>query len=231
MTAQDLLRPRRLVAAALCLSLASVAVAQRTGTRLDRKQGAAGSISTRDVKSAIKVAHAFGQCIAFREEKRTRRALELPLVSPEQAKVMNGAQDTFDECLGTSREFDQIGFSQLLLAGSAAEYFVRSSQAKVDMAPLLGMTDETLATTAFKPRNGLEDLGMCIVRRHPKNARAFVMSRPAEADEAAAFKALLPDVGLCVFQGETMKMNAPNVRAIVAYALYRAASKMGVSGA
>jgi hypothetical protein len=221
----------RPIAAALCVIVITPAVAQRTGTRLDRNQGAVGSVSKLDAKSAIKATHAFGQCIAFREEKRTRRALEQPLVSPEQVKLLNGARDTFDDCLGTSDQFDQIAYSQVLLAGSAAEYFVRTTQQKMDLGPLAGMTDEALAGTAFKPRNGLEDLGMCIVRRNPTKARAFVMSRPAEADEAAAFRALLPDVGPCIFQGETMKMNAPNVRAITAYALYRAGTKMGTPGA
>ncbi|KRC82050.1 hypothetical protein [Sphingomonas sp. Root241] len=222
-----------LIGAAALIScvVISPAAAQKTGTRLDQNRGAVGSISKLDKKSAIRATHAFGQCIAYRETKKAQRSLELPFASAEQLKVLNEATNSFDACLGTSPEFDLLSFPPVLFAGSAAEYFVRLKYAKSDLGGLAGITDEALDKTEFRPRNALEDLGMCVVRRNPGNARALVLTRPTETEEAEALKILLPDIGPCVFEGQQVSLNTPNLRAIIAYALYRAASKLGAAGA
>lgn len=217
--------------AVLLSIVATPASAQKTGTRLDQNRGAVGSISRLDPKSAVRATNAFGQCIAQREVKPVRRALELPFASPEQMKILFGTIETYDACLGTSNEFDALTFPPILFAGAAAEWFVRLEQRKIDLTPLAGMTDKALAESAYKPRNGLEDLGLCVVRRNPKNGRNFVTSRVGEVEEKTALNALLPDVGPCVFEGQKVALNAANLRAIIAYALYRAASKLGAAGA
>lgn len=217
--------------AMLCLGLASPAAAQRTGTRLDRNRGAVGSVSKLDADTAIRATNAFGRCIAQRDVVRARRALDLPFVSDDQIKLLQKGFETFDECLGTSPEFDTLQLPPVLLAGAAAEWFISANRRKIDLTSLSGMTDEALDKTEFKPRTDLEDFGLCLLRRNPANALAFVSTRPTSADEAAAVKALMPDIGPCVTVGQQVSLNVPNLRAVVAYAIYRAASKLGAIGA
>jgi hypothetical protein len=211
--------------------MAVPAAAQKTGTRLDRNAGAVGSISGTDPRTAVRATNTFSQCVAKREGKRMRVALDLPFASPEQSKAMAKARDQFDGCLGDSADFDQLRSGILLMAGGSAEWFVHTDLKRVDLSPLNGMTDEVLAKAAYHPRNAYEDLGLCILRRSPEHARALLATDPTSDAELAAFKVISPDIGPCVDQGATLTLNRANVRAVLAYAMYRAASLMGVPGA
>ena len=221
--------------AATALALASLctaapAAAQRSSSRIDPNPGAVNSISKRDPKSAIRATNAFGQCIAQRNANLARRALELPFASEEQLKLLRSSVNTFDECLGSSPEFDTLAFPRVLFAGAAAERFVLANLRHIDLSTLAGMTDEALDKTEFKPRNGMEDVGLCVVRRNPANALALLSTHPTSSEETAAARVLLPDVGPCVDAGQKVALNVPNLRAITAYAIYRAALKLGGIG-
>jgi hypothetical protein len=217
--------------AAMMLVIAMPAMAQQTGTRLDRNRGAVGSVSSTDTTSAIIAANVFAQCVARREGKTMRKALDHPFTSAEQSRAIQRTWKRFEGCLGNAREFDSLALSQILSAGGGAEWFVRSELKNVDLSSLDGMTDEAIEKTAFRPRTLLEDLGLCIVRRSPERARALIGTEPTTAAENAAFKAIVPDIGPCVTQGSELKLNTPNLRAVIAYALYRASSKLGATGA
>jgi hypothetical protein len=221
----------RVLIMGLILTTTLPAEAKQTGTRMDRNEGAVGSVSKIDAKSAILAANRFAQCVARREGKFMRAALDMPLLSSEQKQEMKKRIDQFDGCLETSNEFDQLVLTPLLSVGGAAEWFVRTELKSVDLSSLSGMTDEVVDKTDFRPRNRLEDLGLCIVRRSPARAKAFVKSAVSSTEETTAFKAIVPDVGPCVTSGTEIKLNLPSLRAVVAYALYRASSKLGTGHA
>ncbi|WP_332787503.1 hypothetical protein [Sphingomonas sp. GB1N7] len=214
--------------AAVC---ALPAHAQKTGTRIDHNAGAVGSVSRLDAETAAIAANTFAQCLARREGKSMRNALAFPFVSPEQSKAIARLRTQFEECLGNANEFDQLVLGQVLQAGGAAEWFVRTELKNVDLSSLKGMSDEALEKTSFRPRTALEDLGLCIVRRDPDRARGFVESKMGTLEAKTAFKAITPDLGPCVTGGTEMKLNSVNLRAVVSYALYRASSMLGATGA
>lgn len=220
------IRLRLLLAVALTMAMISPAQSQKTGTRLDRNANAPGSISDAGVNSAIIVANGFGKCLARREGKRMRVVLDLPLLASEQRKGLDRSMETFDGCLGDSEEFDQLRSSPLLVIGGAAEYFVMTDLKKTDLSSLTGMTDKVLAETEYRPRTELEDLGLCVVRRNVAKAQALVAAKPTSDAEKEAIKAITPELGPCVSAGSELKLNVPNIRALMALALYRAASKL-----
>jgi hypothetical protein len=203
------------------------AVAQKTGTRLDRNRGAVESISNLDPSSAIRAQHQFGLCIARRERIGMIKALELPMASAEQSKAITQRIQLDDGCLGSSDEFDTLVTKGPLLSGTIAEFFVRTDFKTTDFSALIGLSDDALMKTPYAPRNLMEDLGLCILRRDPVVARALFETKPVSPEEKAAFALVQPHVGPCLLKGETMKLNIPNLRAVLAYATYRAASRMG----
>jgi hypothetical protein len=211
-----------LLAAVTCAI--SPASAQLTGTRLDRNAGAVGSVSNTNRDSAISAANQFGQCIARREAKGVRAALGLPFASPEQKKALDRYIEQFDGCLGASNAFDIMVTTPTLLAGSASEYYLNTIYKKTELGFLQSLDDVLIAKTPFAPRNGYEDLALCIVRRDPQAVRALVKTLPISKLEAEAISKLVPFVGPCVPQGMTMKLGRPSLRALVAYGLYRAVS-------
>lgn len=200
----------------------TAAEAQQTGTRMDRNAGAARSVNSRDTNNAVLVANQFGQCVARREGKSMKRALELPYGTDEQQKAMFGVMDSFDGCLGNSEDFDKLVTSGPLTAGGASEYFVKAEAKPADIAAIKGMSDEALAATAFKPRNGAEDLALCVVRSNPEAVAQLGRTLPASKAEKAAVAAVLPSVGPCVSDGQKLQLNAPSLRALLSYGLYRA---------
>ena len=208
---------------------AGPAVSQLTGTRMDQNRGAVGSVDRLDPKSAAAAANTFAQCVARREGKWMEQALDLPFLSDEQTKAIAKRMTEFDPCLGPSRDFDVLNLSPLALPGGAAEWFDRTKYKSVDLAPLNGMTDEVADKSAFAPRTDLEDMGLCIVRRSPEHARALITTAPASDSELKAFRAMVPDIGPCVIEGTKLKLNVTNLRAVVAYALFRASSKLGAT--
>lgn len=211
----------------LCAVAGTPADAQRTGTRIDRNAGAAESVSFTDSASAIRVANSFGQCIARREPKRVKIALALPLYTPQQSRELKKATDHFDPCLGSSTEFDSVVTQGLIFAGNAAEWFLRTEYKDAPLGTLKGMDDDTLAKSAFAPRNGFEDLGLCVVRRNPEAVQSLILTDPTTEREKAAVQPLIADVGPCVPKGQEIKLNRPNLRALLSYALYRAVSNSG----
>ena len=210
----------------LALALSSPALGQRTGTRINKNANAPNSISDTSVNSAIIVNNGFGQCLARREGKSMRAVLDLPLLAAEQRKGLDRLTTQFDGCLGDSSEFDELQYSNLLVVGGAAEYFVGTQLKKANLSSLVGMTDDALMETEFRPRTELEDLGLCVVRRDITKAQALLSSKPTSNTEKEAIKAIVPELGPCVRAGSELQLNAPNVRALVALALYRAASKL-----
>lgn len=215
----------------LTLLVVTPAVAQKTGTRIDRNAGAPGSISDRSVKSAIIIANGFGQCLARREGKSVQVVLDMPLMAPEQGKALGRSMEMYDGCLGDSSEFDELNASRLLVLGGAAEWFVGTSLKNADIDSINGMTDEALMQAEFRPRTELEDLGLCVIRRDVAKAKALLEAKPTSDSELAAIKAVTPELGPCVMEGTQLKLNVPNIRALIALAFYRAASKLGAVSA
>lgn len=205
--------------------------AQRTGTYLDRSAGAIKSVRGRDKDSAILATNTYSQCLARREGASMRKALDLPYGSEEQSKALLRLQQQFDPCLGNSQEFDTLVYTPVLMAGGAAEWFLRTNFRAVDLSKLNGMTDETIEKTDYRARTALEDLGLCVLRQDPGKVRALLETKPSSAEEKAAFQALVTLVGPCVMQDNSLKLNVANLRAVLAYASYRVASKLEAAGA
>ena len=147
-------------------------------------------------------------------------------MSAEQNKAMDRYFDKFDGCLGASREFDELRSGSLLTLGGAAEWFIGTKFKKANLASLTGMTDEALMKTEFRPRTDLEDLGLCIVRKDITKAQVLLATKPTTEAEKAAIKAIKVELGPCIRAGVELKLNTPTIRAIVALAVYRAASKI-----
>lgn len=217
---------RSIFVAVLAIVFVVPAFGQQTGSRLDRNANAPRSVSDTGIKSAIVVAHGFGFCLARREGSRVQTALDFPLMSAEQNKAMDRYFDKFDGCLGASREFDELRSGSLLTLGGAAEWFIGTKLKKANLASLTGMTDEALMKTEFRPRTDLEDFGLCVVRKDIPNAQLLLTTKPTTEAEKKAIKVLKDNLGSCVSVGTEMKLTTPIVRAVIALAIYRAASKI-----
>jgi prephenate dehydrogenase len=76
----------------------------------------------------------------------------------------------------------------------------------------------------LQARNISEDMGLCIVRRDPEAVRRLLTTTPAQKDESAAIRSLIPHLAPCAPAGAPLKMNKPSLRALLAASLFRAAT-------
>ena len=67
---------------------------------------------------------------------------------------------------------------------------------------------------------GLGQFADCIAFKDTQHADALVRTKPATKDEQAAAQALVPILGVCLVQGQTLSMTPANIRALAADGLW-----------
>src|SRR5205085_6050635 len=95
--------------------------------------------------------------------------------SPEQQAVINRRVAGVHDCMG---EGMSLGFHTGGLAGALSEAALERRFATADLARVRDLNADTIAIYALTPRNGFEDLGLCVARRAPEAVRTWALSEP-----------------------------------------------------
>jgi hypothetical protein len=112
----------------------------------------------------------------------------------------------------------------LSLIGGLAEGLLEEEPQRRNIATLASWSEEDVSTSALRPRNGNEDLGLCVLRRAPQETQRILESVPGSVGEDRAVRALVPHLGPCSPAGANLRFDKATVRAQLAIALYRAAA-------
>ena len=70
---------------------------------------------------------------------------------------------------------------------------------------------------------GIQEFGSCVVRAQPQASARLLGSARGSAAERAAIAEIKPALGACVVQGQELKLNAGNLRLMLAEPFYHAA--------
>lgn len=114
----------------------------------------------------------------------------------------------------------ELRANSVLFAGGLAEALLRRGN-MVDNLPTL--LQPVVGRAALPARDETEYVGLCVALRAPGEVRTMLSSDPGSVAERAALGAFSDDLSACVQQGQTMRMNRPGLRALVALAAYRLA--------
>jgi len=171
----------------------------------------------------------FARCLAAARIDMARGVLSLPTASNEQmaaaAAMLNGG----DPCGGDGEfELDLRGIN--LIGGLPAGPLAAQPQTR-KVATLASWDDETISRSALRPRNGNEELGLCVVRRAPQEAQRVLETAPDSAAEQQAISAIVPHLGPCTPAGASLRFDRPTIRAQLAIALYRASTFLRTASA
>jgi hypothetical protein len=161
----------------------------------------------------VKALNGLGHCLASARRGAAEQATALPFGSPEQARAAIAFLGPENSCFASDVEFD---FEPNLFVGGMAEELFLSRYGQGDVA--------AFAAAAVEPRNQVEDLGLCVVRRNPVAVRALIETQPASPTESEAVSKMVPDIGPCVPQGMEIALSKRRMRALFAASLYRIAS-------
>ncbi|MGE5722344.1 MAG: hypothetical protein ACM3YM_07765 [Sphingomonadales bacterium] len=211
----------------LALLLAIVAAPVSADPPTDRKIDAPPKAARDDAKDAEAEAGrlllTYARCVADARPAYAERVLSLPFLSPEQQAVLKKPLEGEDYCIGyLPVELEVRGRGQI--AAGMAEVVYMRHYGRIDAAAVAA------GSAAIKPRNGVEDFALCLVRRNPSAARALLDTVPGP-NETAAVQALIPDLGPCLPRDQTLSLTTRSVRMVAAAGLYLAAAGSGRSRA
>jgi hypothetical protein len=215
--------PGRFVAFALLFAGPAAAFgAPPLGSRLDPVPLAVAPPESHSQKEAIRVMHGLARCVGRQKARGSEALLALPIASAEQGKAARRLVGGAESCMGTSGA--AVHFESPALAGGLAEQLVLDRYSKAETAFLAGMSDQEQEKRGLAPRNLSEDFGLCVLRRDPATVRSLIETKPAEAEEGALIRKLIPHFGPCAPASATISFEKPAIRTLLAYALYRALS-------
>jgi hypothetical protein len=182
-------------------------------------------------KDAARELDLYAGCLVSRREKAARAVALAPFASPEQAeleKIVTRRID--DECLKGG--FDDIRMTirpDILAAAIAKQLLAR------DFPDLPSVVDRsTVDVEAERQRaaqlNVAERFGRCIVWNDPAGVQALLRADHGSAAERQAIAGLQQDMGMCVAEGNTLRLDRTFVRNIAAVSAYRLARQLRPAG-
>jgi len=190
------------------------------GSRLEPTPGAVRHQSSSDQVTARRVMRTLAACLVRNNWRVANEILAMPYGSAEQVDVINRRVAGVHDCMGESGL--TVGFSAPILAGALSEAALQTRFGTADLGRLTRLSADEITILALTPRNGFEDLGLCVARRAPEAVRAWAASEPGSEAEALARRVVLPQVGPCVDQGQPLRADLAGLRAILSASLYRA---------
>src|SRR6218665_1372662 len=165
-----------------------------------------------------RIVRTYAMCFARSRTRTAEGILGMAYLSPEQNRRVTQAVNGIDNCPSDAGIYEQLQ-SPPILEGMAAQLLL--GRIEGDLASVSGLTDEQVQTRGLRPRNGYEDLSLCMVRTQPALVRDLVMSEPGSTVEQAAFRQLVPHVGSCVAAGQNLSLDRRGLRSVLAVGLYR----------
>jgi hypothetical protein len=167
---------------------------------------------------AIRTLHDFGICLARNHSARSRVAdvLTMDFRTEAARDAIRDLIGEHDPCVASSRVFYYVTSSNsLLFAGAIAEAFLPRDR---ELATLVAYDP---ARPPLQARSEIEVMSLCTVRAAPAAVAALFATQPVTPAEAAALRALAPQLGQCLRAGGEARVNGLEVRALLALAAWR----------
>ncbi len=194
-------------------------------------QGPEGSRILSDKQAAQELA-IYTRCVVSRRE-RTARALALaPYGSAEQSRLMDAVTRSIDDdCIQGGFDNVRITIRPDVLAGAIAARLLAQ-----DFPNLPSVVDKSTADVEAERARAAqvgvaERFGRCIVWSDPAGVQALLRAEPATDAERQAIAGLQHDMGMCVEEGSTLRLDRTFVRNVAAVSAYRLAHQLRSLGA
>jgi hypothetical protein len=117
----------------------------------------------------------------------------------------------------------QVTFPREVLRGKMAEALLKGKSTAIAALPALPLAkDYSRPWFAATGRNPvIDEMGACVVDTNPKAAAGVIATDAYSKEEAAAFGAVMPSLGVCLRAGAKLQANRQGLRAALADALYQ----------
>jgi hypothetical protein len=159
----------------------------------------------------------FARCVVIRAPNRARDILAMDFNTDEYRDRIRSFAQTYSHCAPSGH---RLGFSGLAFAGDMAEQLLLVDANGADLAARVAYDPARPPVTA---RAEQETMALCAVRAAPQKVAALLATPVFSTDEAAALRAMMPEVQSCLAAGVRLGLNRISMRALLALAAYRLA--------
>jgi hypothetical protein len=205
----------------LAASPSSVAQAQ-SGSRIDPTRNAVRHQDVGDPAAAQRVLHAYAACVVRERPAWAEAMIALPYRTPEQDSAVRRSQTGQQDCMGYSGL--ELRFSAHILVGAMAERLLETRYRSASLERASQPSEPEIAAGPLAPRNMLEDVAICVVRRNPVAIRTLLGTAAGTPAELAAAQGFAGDLEPCASNGQRVTFGVPSLRSLLAVALFRVLS-------
>jgi hypothetical protein len=178
----------------------------------------------RNSPESIRALHDFARCVARNHWARSR-AGEILAMDYRDAAAREALRAFVQERGQCVAPFHALTTNNLLFAGAIAEAYLPRDR---ELATLVAYDP---ARPVLQARSEIEVMSLCTVRAAPAPVAALFATAPATPEEAAALRALAPQLGQCLRAGAHSRVNGLEVRALLALAAWRLSAANGDAAA
>jgi hypothetical protein len=155
----------------------------------------------------------FSRCVVERSPHGVELVLAMDPTSNSYRDGLRRLAEGHSDCAPGTR----LQFSGIFFAGGLAEALVSGGRAGA-LGPRVALDP---ARPAIQARDETEVMTLCTVRRAPEEVAALFAAEPSSDAEREAMRVLAPTVGACLAAGQTLRLNRPNLRALLALSAHR----------
>ena len=173
----------------------------------------------------------FADCIAARRTNRARALVLSPFDSAEQEKAVDRVTQRVDDaCIRSGFGDILMSVRRDMLAGAVARALLNREYR--DLAQVINPATADVAAERLRAAQlGVpERFGRCVVWNDAAGVHALLKAAPGSRPEAQAIEGLKQDMGMCLEEGHTLRLDRTFVRNIVAISAYRLAQQLRPSG-
>lgn len=221
---------------ALLSAIALLSVPQASSAQLKPEVpiGSRIAVKPRDVKgeAAGLIIRGFGKCMIGNHKKNAKLLLEnsdplsvdVPSVIGPKGNIIKAFG--METCLGRQADVDQSALGlkftptrlrEILL--EEAYLLANKNQPNADVNQIIARKFITKEPN-LKQAQAFAEFSDCISEKNPRLADQLLRTISGSSEALDATKALAPTFGECLFEGQTIKLNAASARSFVADGMY-----------
>ena len=182
-------------------------------------------------KDAVQELAIFADCVAERRAERSRTLALAPYGSDEQADAADRVyMSVDDDCIRSGFDSVRMTFRPDVLAGAIARSLVLRDYPDFATVVDPGTVDAEAERQRAAQLSVAERFGRCIVWNDPAGIQALLRATPGSEQEKHAVAALQQAMGMCLEEGNTLRLDRSFVRTVTATAAYRLAHQLRPRG-
>ncbi len=178
-------------------------------------------------KQAVQELEIYARCVVSRRQRAARTLALAPYASPEQSQGLRVvARGDDDDCIQGGFDHVRITVRPDVLAGAVARELLNRDYPQLGAVIDRSKVEIEAERARAAQLSVAERFGRCVVWNDPAGVQALLRADPGSTAEREAIAGLQQDMGMCLEEGATLRLDRSFVRNVTAVAAYRLAHQL-----